>query len=441
MSVGEVNLIAPVISKLRERCPDHRIVISSTSRTGFELAHRKFPTDIVTYAPLDFSWATREAVRRIRPELLVLAELELWPNLIDAAKRAGARVAIVNGRLSEKSYAGYRRIRPLIRSTFRQIDGLTVQNTEYAARFEALGVVATRMEVTGNVKFDGAECDRHNPATARLALEAGLADGDLVFVAGSTQAPEEQMALEAFRQFAARYPRLKLLIVPRHPERFAAVAEILRNSPVDWARRSEFSATHHVPSRVWLIDTIGELSAWWGRADLAFVGGSFGRRGGQNMIEPSAYGAAVSFGPNTKNFSDVTRLLLAAEAAVVVRDQEELNQFVGRCLADEDWRLQLGNRAQTVVQQQLGVLTRTTDALEELISPRSPGPRLDPRHGLLGSLAAEQYRPPRALANDCAATALVARRVACRRESVRVIAIDLSIALQLISITSDTMDV
>jgi 3-deoxy-D-manno-octulosonic-acid transferase len=373
VSVGEVNLLATLLGELRSAHPDWQIVVSTTSRTGFELARKKYADLTVFYCPLDFSWAVRTAMRRIRPSLLVLAELELWPNLILAAKAEGARVAIVNGRMSDHSFPGYRRLRPLVGRLLGQVDLIAAQNDESAERFRALGAPPERVRVTGSLKYDGAPTDRNNPRTAALRALAGFAEDDVIFLAGSTQEPEEQIALDIFRRLASEYPRLRLVVVPRHPERFDAVARLLDESKLLWCRRSQL--TDHssllalcssLPSPVLLVDTIGELGAWWGAATIAFVGGSFGPRGGQNMIEPAAYGAAVSFGPNTRNFRDIVAALVAANAAVVVHDADELESFVRRSLDEPAWAAAFGTRAQAFVQSQLGATVRTVTLLETL---------------------------------------------------------------------------
>ena len=212
----------------------------------------------------------------------------------------------------------------------RQIDLIAAQNDESAERFRALGRAAERVHVTGSLKYDGAQTDRDNPRTAALRELAGIADDDIVFLAGSTQEPEEQIAVDIFRRLAPQHPRLRLILVPRHPERFDAVAKLLDDvrprlaAPLatERSRNPQLAAVEPRAARrpILLVDTVGELGAWWGTATIAFVGGSFGSRGGQNMIEPAAYGAAVSFGPNTWNFRDIVAALLAADAAVVVRD-------------------------------------------------------------------------------------------------------------------------
>jgi 3-deoxy-D-manno-octulosonic-acid transferase len=368
VSVGEVNLLAPLLAELARRRPEWECAISTTTMTGYALARKKYAAYSVFYCPLDFSWAVRAAMGRIRPDCLVLTELELWPNLIRAAREQGARVAVVNGRLSQRSHRGYLRVRPFIARLLRQLDLIAAQNDEYRRRFLDLGAEPAAVCVTGSMKFDGAQTDRRNPATLRLRELAGIAESDLVFLAGSTQEPEEELALATYRELASECPALRLIVVPRHRERFEAVAKLLDESGLSWQRRSRLDAAGANPhARVLLVDAIGELGAWWGAAHAAFVGGSLSSRGGQNMIEPAAYGAAVSFGPNTRNFRDIVAMLLAAEAAVVVHDGAELTAFVRRSLADRQFAAALGERARRLVSSQLGATARTFDLLAPLV--------------------------------------------------------------------------
>jgi len=373
VSVGEVNLLRPVLAALEQALPDWDFVISTTTLTGFDLARQKYAPRAVFYCPLDFSWAVNRALRRVRPSLLVLAELELWPNLIGEARRQGVRVAVVNGRLSARSHRGYRRVRPIIKRVLKQIDLIAVQNDEYRERFLDLGADPNSVQVTGSVKFDGAQTDRANANTRCLASLAGIDPGDCVFLAGSTQAPEERLALDAFRVLGETHPRLRLLIVPRHPERFEEVATMLEQSGLPWRRRSRLERHTDAPSaRILLVDTVGELGAWWGTAHVAFVGGSLGSRGGQNMIEPAAYGAAVAVGPNTQNFRDVVALLRTNDALALVRDGQELTNWVRRCLEDPAYASALGQRAQRLVREQTGATQRTLAALLPLLAAHTP---------------------------------------------------------------------
>ena len=229
VSVGEVLLLRPLVREMARRRPNWDVVISTTTPTGLAVARRTFPELITFYAPLDFSWATRRAMGRIRPTVLALVELELWPNLIRVAKRSGAKVAIINARLSARSHRGYRRLRRPLGPTLHLIDVVAAQDEDYARRFIDLGVPVERVSVTGSVKFDGLESDRNNARTRELRTELGLSHADLVFVAGSTMEGEEAAALAAYRAARRDHPRLRLILVPRHVERFEAVARWLES--------------------------------------------------------------------------------------------------------------------------------------------------------------------------------------------------------------------
>jgi 3-deoxy-D-manno-octulosonic-acid transferase len=406
VSVGEVNLLEPIVKRWQRLHPDWDCVISTTTQTGYALAKKKYDHQqpltthhsplTVFYCPLDFTWAVRRAMRRIRPTLLVLAELELWPNLVWAARDQGAKIAVINGRLSDKSFRGYRRLRWFVSRILTQIDLLAIQTDEYAERFLTLGAPRSSVHVTGSVKFDGARTNRETPDVQRLAGLAGIDAGDIVFLAGSTQEPEEALALSVFEKLSPEFPWLRLILVPRHPERFNDVAAMLDHSGVSYERRSQLGrpltpsgpeapsnaalpnavskavplphGVSGLPSRVLLVDVIGELGHWWGTAHIAFVGGSLTQRGGQNMIEPAGYGAAISFGPNTWNFRDIVSLLLGRDAAVVVHDEQQLESFVRRCLTDPACAAGLGRRAQELVLQQQGAADRTITLLEQLVA-------------------------------------------------------------------------
>ena len=293
VSVGEVNVLRTLVERLQTEHPEWELAISTTTRTGYELARKRFAEHTVFYCPLDFSWAVRRAMRRVRPGLLVLAELELWPNLVRAAREHGTKIAVVNGRLSDSSARGYGRVRWFVASVLRQVSLIVAQNEQYAERFRSLGAPAERVCVSGSLKFDGAETNRANRVTTRLRELAKLPPSAPVFLAGSTQEPEETLALEAWRAALPDSPELRLVLAPRHPERFESVARALQERGVAFRRRTELDRRPLDDShRVLLIDVVGELGAWWGLAAVAFVGGSM-TGSGWRLIEPAAYGAAV----------------------------------------------------------------------------------------------------------------------------------------------------
>lgn len=376
VSVGEVMLLRPVIEELSRRRPGWEVVVSTTTSAGLTVARRTYPDLITFYAPLDFSWAARRAIARVRPTVLALVELELWPNLVWAAKRAGSRVAIVNGRLSHRSHKGYRRLRGPLSSTLKRLDAVAVQSEEYAERFVDLGIPQNRVKVTGSVKFDGLECNRSNPRTLALRRLLALSPADLVFVAGSTMEGEEEAAYHAFRVAREQHPRLRMIVVPRHPERFEKVAAwlesegetVLRRSRVNSPEDAVLASKGSKYPPIVVVDTLGELSAVWGLADVAFVGGSlYPGRNGQNMMEPAAYGAAVIFGSYTSNFKETVEQLLHRKAATRVVTPEDLTAALCRDLDDPEAAAGRGEVARSFVMAQYGASTRTVAELDRLV--------------------------------------------------------------------------
>ena len=372
VSVGEVLLLRPLVREMARRRPGWDAVISTTTSTGLAVARRTFPDLVTFYAPLDFSWSTRRAMEQIRPTVLALVELELWPNLIRAAKQAGAKVAIINARLSARSYRGYRRLKGPLGTTLRRIDAVAAQDPEYARRFVELGIPGDRISVTGSVKFDGLESDRNNKRTQELRRELGLSSSDLVFVAGSTMEGEEGAVLKAYRAARQQHAGLRLILVPRHAERFDAVAEWMEREGEKVLRRSRMSGEalprHSGSPPAILIDTLGELGAVWGLADVAFVGGSLlPGRGGQNMMEPAAYGASVIFGPHTANFRETVEQLLARNGARQVSSPDALTLGLLEDLNDPETAAARGEAGRRFVLAQNGASGRTLVTLDRLV--------------------------------------------------------------------------
>jgi 3-deoxy-D-manno-octulosonic-acid transferase len=361
VSVGEIHLLRQVVARFRQRFPDWQCVISTTTATGYDEARKHFADLPIIDWPFDFTWAVKRALRTIKPKLIVLTEGEVWPNFVRAAKSQGARVVLINGRMSPRSARRFQMFRGLVAGIFRRLDWIGAQNNEYRRHYEMLGAI--NVKTTGNIKYDGVSSDRKNPRTDSMRRLLGISSDALVWVCGSTQDPEEAIAIDIYRRASQKHANLRLLLVPRHPERFDEVARLLEKSGLVYVRRR--SLPTNIPSDVIILgDTMGELSAIWGLADIAFVGGSLdGKRGGQNMIEPSAYGAAVVFGPHTWNFKQTVGDLLAREAAIEVRDAVELEAAVMRLLGATDARNRLGVAAREFVLSQQGATERTLDAL------------------------------------------------------------------------------
>lgn len=373
VSVGEVNLLESIIDALPA---NFSFAISTTTETGYDLAIQKYGKHQVFFCPFDFSWAVRRTIETVQPSAIVLAELEIWPNLISIADELGIPVIVANGRLSDKSLRGYRRFAWITRRCFERLSFVGAQSETYANRFIQLGCPEGRVSVTGSVKFDGAKTDRNNAITQQLVAAAGFRDQDVVFVAGSTQLEEDRMVADVYLKLKPNFPELRVVLVPRHPERCGQLASELAELGIEFSMRSQQIAVDTgdaavaAPIDFLLVDVIGELGAWWGRADVGYVGGSMGSREGQNMIEPAAFGVPVSFGPRTRNFREVVEQLLAAEAAVVVHCPSDLSRFVREAFENRSAMEAMGGRAREIVIANRGASKRTAEIIERMTSER-----------------------------------------------------------------------
>jgi 3-deoxy-D-manno-octulosonic-acid transferase len=369
VSVGEVHLLRQLVRAFRERHPDWRVVISSTTDTGLAEAHKHFADLTVIPYPFDFSWAVRRTIQSVRPTLIVLAESELWPNFLRAAKRERSPVVVINGRLSPRTTRRYARIARLARRLFfNRVTMFGMQSERYGANLRDLGVPAERIRVTGNIKYDGVLFDRDNLKTRDLGRMLGISAENLVWVAGSTHDPEERIVLSVFGRLRSKFPNLRLILVPRAPERFDEVAELIEGAGLQFARRSKWPAGDG-SFPVILVDTLGELGTAWGLATFGFTGGSLNeKRGGQSMIEPAAFGVPVLFGPHTWNFRDAVSGLLDAGGAICVHNETELEREAARLLGDADSRSRMGAAARGFVVSQQGATARTLDMMDEVIS-------------------------------------------------------------------------
>ena len=366
VSVGEVNLLGGLIDKMKQADPEVTIAISTSTDTGFDLACTKFGPDHVFFCPLDFTWAVRRTLKRLRPSQLVLAELELWPNLIRAAVRQRIPVRVVNARLSQRSASRYIKYSGLTRATFGRLAWVGCQDESCRDRFARCGVPADRLQVTGSIKFDDAPSSRETPEVQSRVQWAGADPWHRIWIAGSTGPGEELMVIHIYNHLRVDFPELRLILVPRHRERFDEVSSIAQSSGLKVCRRSTDPSMFDdgwENDTVVLVDTIGELRYWWGVGQIATVGGSFGDRGGQNMLEPAGYGNAVSFGPNTRNFKQIAEQLIENDGAVRTATASELTRFVRRCLTDIPAADSLGRAAREVIARHRGATERTVQAL------------------------------------------------------------------------------
>ena len=370
VSVGEVLAISRVIKELKAQLPGWRIVVSTTTDTGQRLAQQRFGADDVFYLPLDLSFAVRAYFRALRPQMLVLAESEFWPNLLRWARRSGAAVAVVNARVSDRSLPGHLRFRSLLERVMQNVDLVLAQSDEDARRLVQIGVPEQRVQVSGNLKFEIIPPSDSDIAE-RFDEAAQRADIGPVIVAGSTLDAEEEELLQMFEQVVAQYPNALLVIAPRHPERFDAVALLLQWSGARVQRRSQWDGETLTPGSIFLLDTIGELASLYGFADLAFVGGSLVPRGGHNVLEAAQFAKPILVGPSTENFRDIVEVFRRTDALRVVTP-ETLATTVLRLLEDDDEREGVGRRALEVMRSQLGATEKTVQALVGLLEERAP---------------------------------------------------------------------
>lgn len=369
VSVGEVNLLATLVPAFRKRHPDWLAVISSTTDTGLAEARKHFPDLPVVAWPFDFSWAVAAALESIRPDVIVLAESELWPNFLRAAAGREVPVVVVNARMSPRSYRRLSLAAPLARRLlFAPVTRFAVQEEEYTQRFRELGVPPDRLVTTGSIKYDGAACGRDSLRTETLRSLLALPDSSVVWLAGSTHAPEESIVLDVFARLRTRFPHLRLILVPRHPDRFEEVARLVEQMGLPFVRRSRITAPLAEPPAVVLLDTVGELAAAWGLADIGFTGGSLdGHRGGQSMIEPAGYGVPCVFGPHVWNFKGTARRLVEVGGAIMVQDPAGLEEALARLIDDARLRNEMGAAAGDLVRRQQGATQRTLDVIDEVI--------------------------------------------------------------------------
>lgn len=370
VSVGEVLAITQLVQQLKLALPSHRIVVSTTTDTGQALARKKIGNENVFYVPLDFAFSVRPYLKEFQPELVMLAETEFWPNFLRLAHASGAAVAVVNGRISDRSFPGYKRWRLIFARVLQNVDLLLAQTDEDRRRLVAIGAREATVQVSGNLKFD-VPISHSAEIVTRLHENFATANSGPVIVAGSTvDVEEEGMLLSAFRNVLTEHPHAVLVLAPRHPERFDEVATLLDKCGVKYWRRSTWQQ-QPIVSGIFLLDSIGELGAVYSLADVAFVGGSLVPRGGHNIIEPALFGVATIVGNYTDNFRDIVTLFQSNDAVRKV-GPAELPLVLRQLLNNPEERAALGRRARGTLESQMGATQRTVDALINLLSrPRS----------------------------------------------------------------------
>jgi len=369
VSVGEVLAVSRLVGELERAFPEFELLISTTTRTGQDLARQRFGAERVFYCPLDLPWAVRATLNILKPRLLILAETEFWPNLLSGCFRRSIPVAVVNARISDRSWPRYRLLRHLWRPFLSRIACVLAQSDTDAARLKAIGCTPDRVSVAGNLKFD-VRAAKEADATRLLKT---LASGLRIVVAGSTLEGEEAALIEAWPHLLAADPQLAMVLAPRHPERFAAVAALLNQSGIRWIKRSDWQSQSESeiqpirPGQIVLLDTIGELASAYSIAVVAFVGGSLIPAGGHNPLEPAQFGVPIVMGPHFANFRAITEDLLV-HSALHITANEHLARNLNSLLQDSAGAIAMGERARQVFNQQAGATDRSVAALRELLA-------------------------------------------------------------------------
>ncbi|MHB8174390.1 MAG: 3-deoxy-D-manno-octulosonic acid transferase [Nitrospirota bacterium] len=364
VSVGETLAAVPLVLSLKDACPDIEIYFSTVTETGNKIAHEKLRGNArIFFFPFDFGCVVRRVIEQMSPDLFVVVETEIWPNLLKALHDEGVPSLIVNGRISPRSFKGYSRFGFFFRRVLPLVSKYMMQSEADAERIIKLGAPPERVSVAGNIKFDQAiAADR--PAMTWAAL--GIPDGAKVFIAGSTHQGEEDEALNAYKKLLMDFPYMVMVIAPRHPERFAAAEDAVRRAGFMCVRKS-VGAPFIAPGSVLLLDTMGELAGTYAVGDINFVGGSWAEVGGHNILEPASFGKPVFFGPVMHNFRDISRILKDCGAGIEVHNGEELATEAAKLLRDPSRYSALGQAALEAIEKNKGALAKDLKAVEGLL--------------------------------------------------------------------------
>ena len=362
VSVGEAIVVRGLIEELRKMYPGKRFVISTVTVTGNKIARGiAREKDFVTYLPLDLSFIVRSVIDRINPEVFIIAETEIWPNLISYLARKHIPVITVNGRISDSSFRGYLSVKFLIKPILRRINIFCVQAERDRQRAIRLGVDPDRIHVTGNMKFDAKDYAAMKKDYLEYRRGLGVESAEKILVAGSSHPGEEEVVLDAYQALRRDFPNLRLLIAPRHPERAQEIGKIIERYGFEPERISQLSANIGKPlskQAVFILDTIGELVSYYAISDIVFVGGSLVNTGGHNILEPAAMGKPILFGPFMFNFRDIAELFLKNKAAIKVNGLKELKDNIADLLSHPDKALQLGLAAGGLIIKNQGATVR-----------------------------------------------------------------------------------
>ncbi|PNU20922.1 3-deoxy-D-manno-octulosonic acid transferase [Geothermobacter hydrogeniphilus] len=370
VSVGETRAAVPLLEGLRRAHPDHAIVLSNVTETGHAIAAELDCVDLCLFFPFDISVVIRRVLGRIRPELIVLVETEIWPNFVRLAHRRGIPVALVNGRISDRSYPRYKRFRLLLRPILDCIELYAMQTELDAERIHDLGAGRDRIGVSGNLKFDMGSPVFETGETDLFRTLLGLAPEQVLLVAGSTHDGEEELLVQAYRSCLETNPGFRLMLVPRHPERTPEVAGMITQSGLQTRLRSQCEGLPLDAETILIGDTLGEMLKFYDLADIVFVGGSLVPVGGHNILEASLLQKPVLFGPHMNNFREISRLVLFARGGRQVNDLSDLVRVLNEMLAHPEQRERMGRAGKALLDRHAGATDRSLELLSVLLERR-----------------------------------------------------------------------
>ena len=382
VSVGETQAARPLAARLKQQFPHHALVVSTITLTGQNLARNVFRTqaESVFYFPFDWRWSVRRALKAINPVAVLIMETELWPNFLRECKAREIPVALVNGRISRQSYGRYALIKFFLRRVLASLSIAVMQSEADAERLQHLGMPNEKLFTAGNLKFDADAGSDLTDTTTEIAQRFGLHSDVPLLLAASTHEPEEKIILESFKQLRTKQ-EVRLMIAPRHPERFNEVASLIQNSGLSWTRRMNLPEPSDSDAAVILLDTIGELPATYSQAAVVFVGGSIVDRGGHNVLEPAAAGTAVVTGAHTHNFHAIVNLMAEAGALVQLPPAQgtsmaipQIAKAFAELLASPEARAELGRRAKKLVSENQGAADRTVELIAPLLTANAHTP-------------------------------------------------------------------
>ena len=374
VSVGEALTARALAADLKARYPRLRLFLSTTTMAGQQVARRSVSNvDAVFYFPFDWTLIVRRTLRLVRPRLFIMMETEIWPNLLRECRRRDVRTAMINGRISNRSYPRYKLIRPFIRRVLADVDRFCVQSEESARRLIDLGADPARVSVTGSLKFDSLEpaaATAHGRPRDRVLRFFQLAPSRTVIIAGSTLRGEEAAVLRAFARIKTAMPGAMLMLAPRQPERFGEVERLARDAGFATVRRSELPIDAEPRHDVVVLDTIGELAQLYQLATAVFVGGSLVDHGGHNILEPAIFGKPIVFGPHMHNFKEIAEVFVANDAAIQVTSERELDEALLALVTDPVRRARLGAAARALVAANRGAKMKTLEVIAALLPAR-----------------------------------------------------------------------